>query len=149
MARVFEVWRTNPETFKDEYYGVYEFLDTAWEAIKQNWSDMDGEKFSIVERISDFDVKDKNEEVDTSVTPQEPTDKKFTKADIDAIVKAINTGLELRVNEILNKIRVDIFKYEGDCRLSVDEYPSCEQCTASVFTTIYKILDKYKLESEE
>lgn len=64
MARVFEVWHTNPETFKDERYGVYEFLDTAWQTVKDNWSDMDGEKFSIVERISDFDVKDKDEEVD-------------------------------------------------------------------------------------
>ncbi|MBQ5593274.1 MAG: hypothetical protein IIU76_01680, partial [Bacteroidales bacterium] len=36
---------------------------------------------------------------------QEPTDKNFTKADIDAIVKAINEGWELRVNEILSKIR--------------------------------------------
>ena len=39
---------------------------------------------------------------------QEPTDKNFTKADIDAIVKAINEGWELRVNEILSKIRAEI-----------------------------------------
>lgn len=64
MARVFEVWHTDLNTLKDERYGVYEFLDTAWQAVKDNWSDMDGEKFSIVERISDFDVKDKDEEVD-------------------------------------------------------------------------------------
>lgn len=39
---------------------------------------------------------------------QEPTDKNFTKADIDAIVKAINKGWELRVNEIISKIRAEI-----------------------------------------
>lgn len=64
MTRTFEVWRTNPETFKDERIGVYDFLDTAWEDIKQSWCDMDGEKFSIVERISDFEVVNKDEEVD-------------------------------------------------------------------------------------
>lgn len=64
MARIFEVWHTNPNTLKDERVGVYEFLDTAWGDISQNWSDVDGEKFSIVERISDFDVKNEDEEVD-------------------------------------------------------------------------------------
>ncbi len=28
---------------------------------------------------------------------------------------------------ILDKIRAEIIEYEGDCRLSVDEYPSCKQ----------------------
>lgn len=60
MARVFEVWHTDPNTLKDARYGVYEFLDAAWQVISDNWSDRDGEKFSIVERISDFDVVDKN-----------------------------------------------------------------------------------------
>lgn len=64
MARVFEVWHTDPNTLKNERYGVYEFLDTAWQAIKDNWSDVDGEKFSIIERISDFDIKAADEEVD-------------------------------------------------------------------------------------
>lgn len=49
----------------------------------------------------------------------------------------------------LDKIRADIISYEGDCRLSVDEYPSCKQCTDSVFESIYAILDKYKGESED
>lgn len=53
-----------------------------------------------------------------------------------------------KVNEVLGKIRAEIIKYEGDCRLSVDEYPSCKQCTDNVFETIYGILDKYKGESE-
>ncbi len=64
MSRVFEVWHTNPEISKTECYGTYEFLDTALDAIKQGWSDMDGEKFTIVEKISDFDVKDRDEKVD-------------------------------------------------------------------------------------
>ena len=64
MARIFEVWHTDPETLKDERYGIFDFLDTAWQAVRDNWSDRDGEKFSIVERISDFDVVDKDKEVD-------------------------------------------------------------------------------------
>ena len=50
--------------------------------------------------------------------------------------------------EVLDKIRAEIIKYESDCRLSVDEYPLCEQCTDNVFETIYGILDKYKAKSE-
>jgi hypothetical protein len=55
----------------------------------------------------------------------------------------------LKQEPILDKIRAEIIKYEGDCRLSVDEYPSCKQCTDNVFKTIYGILDKYKAESED
>jgi len=66
-----------------------------------------------------------------SVTPQEPTDKNFTKADIDAIVKAINDGWELRVNEILDKIRAEI---EAEPYISKME--------------VLDIIDKYKAESE-
>ena len=50
---------------------------------------------------------------------------------------------------ILDKIRAEIIKYEGDCRLSVAEYPSCKQCTDNVFGTIYAILDKYKADRSE
>ena len=57
-------------------------------------------------------------------------------------------GYEDGKNEVLDKIRAEIIKYEDDCRLSVDEYPSCKQCTDNVFDTIYAILDKYKAESE-
>lgn len=62
---------------------------------------------------------------------QEPTDKKFTKADIDAIVKAINEGWELRVNEILDKIRAEI---EAEPYVSKME--------------VLDIIDKYKAEKE-
>lgn len=50
--------------------------------------------------------------------------------------------------DVLDKIRAEIIKYEGDCQLSVDEYPSCKECTDNMFETIYGILDKYKAESE-
>jgi len=73
----------------------------------------------------------------SSVTPQEPTDKKFTKADIDAIVKAINEGWELRVNEILGKIRAEI-EFEVDHRTNM-------LCAEDVF----EILDRHKAEQEE
>lgn len=49
----------------------------------------------------------------------------------------------------LDEIRAEIIKYEGDCRLSVDEYPSCKQCTDNVFESIYAIIDKWKTESEK
>ena len=51
--------------------------------------------------------------------------------------------------QVLDKIKADIISYEGDCRLSVDEYPSCKQCTDNVFESIYAIIDKYKSESEK
>ena len=50
---------------------------------------------------------------------------------------------------ILDKIRADIIKYESDCRLSVDEYPSCKQCTDNVFESIYRIIDKCKADQED
>jgi uncharacterized coiled-coil DUF342 family protein len=73
---------------------------------------------------------------------QEPTDKNFTKADIDAIVKAINEGWELRVNEILDKIRAEISTvYE-----SLDGYDP--DSLGAFVSKIDEILDKYKTESE-
>lgn len=56
---------------------------------------------------------------------------------------------KLEENRLLDEIRAEIIKYEGDCRLSVDEYPSCKQCTDNVFESIYAILDKCKAESEK
>lgn len=53
---------------------------------------------------------------------------------------------KMEENRLLDEIRSEIIKYEGDCRLSVDEYPSCKQCTDNVFESIYGILDKYKAE---
>ena len=48
---------------------------------------------------------------------------------------------------VLDKIKAEIIKYECDCRLSDDEYPSCKQCTDSVFGSTYEILDKHKVEA--
>ena len=73
---------------------------------------------------------------------QEPTDKNFTKADIDAIVKAINKGWELRVNEILSKIRAEISTvYE-----SLDGYDP--DSLGAFVSKIDEIFDRYKAESE-
>lgn len=55
---------------------------------------------------------------------------------------------KMEENKLLDEIRADIISYEGDCRLSVDEYPSCKQCTDNVFETIYGFFDKYKSEIE-
>lgn len=52
---------------------------------------------------------------------------------------------KMEEKRLLDEIRAEIIKYEGDCRLSVDEYPSCKQCTDNVFESIYGILDKYKV----
>ena len=78
-----------------------------------------------------------------SVIPQEPTDKNFTKADIDAIVKAINKGWELRVNEILSKIRAQILEEHENA------YAREDDDTAYGLSMALDILDKYKAESEE
>ena len=51
-----------------------------------------------------------------------------------------------KMQRSLDEIRAEIIKYEADCRLSVDEYPSCKQCTDNVFGTIYGFFDKYKTE---
>ncbi len=66
----------------------------------------------------------------------------------EAIEKAYHMGVSEQ-EHILDKIKAEIIKYEGDCRLSVDEYPSCKQCTDNVFESIYGIIDKYKGESEK
>jgi len=62
------------------------------------------------------------------------------------ILEKLNTESE---DTTLEKIRADIIKYESNCRLSVDEYPLCKECNDNVFKTIYRILDKYKAESED
>lgn len=65
MARMFEVLYRDPETLKDVKLGAYESLDVAFDVVKCNWSDTDGERFSIVERTSDFNIVSKDEEVDS------------------------------------------------------------------------------------
>ena len=60
-----------------------------------------------------------------------------------------NARLKDDMAAMLDKIRADIIEYESDCRLSVDEYPSCKQCTDNVFETIYRIIDKCKADQED
>jgi hypothetical protein len=86
---------------------------------------------------------------------QEPTDKNFTKADIDAIVKAINKGWELRVNEILSKIRAEIETKYGQCDIceyfedyDYEENDISEYRPIGNIADILQIIDKYKTESE-
>lgn len=78
-----------------------------------------------------------------SMTPQEPTDKNFTKADIDAIAKAINKGWELRVNEIVSKIRAEILEEHENA------YAREDDDTAYGLSMALDILDKYKAETAD
>ena len=67
---------------------------------------------------------------------QEPTDKNFTKADVDAIVKAINAHWEL----IIDEIRAEIANYQKEAVYSDDVVMTKRMVLA--------IIDKYKAESE-
>lgn len=60
------------------------------------------------------------------------------------ILKAYSDG----ANGVLEEIRAEIEMYEADCRLQggTDE---CEKCNSNVFGSIYRIIDKYKAESED
>ena len=78
------------------------------------------------------DVREAEEE-------QEPKTRNFTKADIDAIDKAINEGWELRVNEILSKIRAEIEQITDTMGVSYNQYVSK--------IDVLQILDKYKAEN--
>ena len=102
------------------------------------------EKWDWQELYLPIHFKENIVDVLPSVTPQEPTDKNFTKADIDAIVKAINEGWELRVNEILSKIRAEIKKLQKMC----DKNDLNLMAQYSAFGMVLDILDRYKPESE-
>lgn len=55
--------------------------------------------------------------------------------------------VEDSINDVLEKVKVEIKMYEADCRLQggTDE---CEECNSNVFGSVYRIIDKYKAESE-
>jgi len=63
----------------------------------------------------------------------------------DALDMAIKA---LEKESALDKIRAEIEMYEADCKLQggTDE---CEECNSNVFGSIYRIIDKYKAESED
>jgi hypothetical protein len=76
----------------------------------------------------------------------------FLRKEFELKIDELQRQLEeqaVKAESILDKIRAEIINYEGDCRLSVDEYPSCKQCTDNVFESIYAIIDKCKEESEK
>ena len=71
----------------------------------------------------------------------ESTGKNFTQADIDAIVKAINEGWELRVNEILGKIRAEI---------RANSFYVMPQYGRTIREAdVLHIIDKYKADKEQ
>lgn len=57
-------------------------------------------------------------------------------------------NLRMKQESVLDKIRAEIGMYEADCRLQggTDE---CEKCNSNIFGSIYRIIDKYRAESEE
>ena len=77
---------------------------------------------------------------------EEYTEKKMSIIDF---VNAFSDEGVTTADDVLDKIRAEIIKYEGNCRLAVDEYPSCKQCTDNVFKSIYGFFDKYRGESED
>jgi hypothetical protein len=133
-------------------------IDSAIEALEQEpttknlAADIEDavERLNAIKQLIGYDkdseiVKATQKSLDMAIKAleQEPTDKKFTKADIDAIVKAINEGWELRVNEILDKIRAEI-------RALSNANPSYWHSGDMVERDeVLEILDKYKAEQEE
>ena len=47
----------------------------------------------------------------------------------------------------LDKVRAEIGMYEADCRLQGGTN-ECEKCNSNIFGSIYRIIDKYKSDSE-
>ena len=73
---------------------------------------------------------------------QEPTDKNFTKADIDAIVKAINAHWEL----IIDEIRAEIEQLStSTCTETRKIYIDADDFKENVLA----IFDKYKADKEQ
>lgn len=90
-----------------------------------------------------------------SATPQEPTDKIFTKAELDSIVKAINEGWELRVNEVLDKLRAEISEYGSiwvQYQITGRSDKDIQQLVRDVLKQakeqVLDVIDKYKAENE-
>jgi len=79
---------------------------------------------------------------------QEPTDKNFTKADIDAIVKAINVHWELIIDEIKAEIK-DYFSITCDGNCDNCNRVVKNPCGESVDGAwVLHIFDKHRAESE-
>ena len=89
---------------------------------------------------TDFDCNNSN--CDECSLCYEQGNMEEQKEALDMAIKA------LELEPILDKIRAEIAMYEADCRLQggTDE---CEKCNSNVFGSIYRIIDKYKAESED
>ena len=83
---------------------------------------------------------------------QEPTDKNFTKADIDAIVKAINAHWELIIDEIRVEIEgLDYITFDGitkrRCLEIIDKYKAEREALADIYKPTLKadlcIMDEF------
>lgn len=53
------------------------------------------------------------------------------------------------LTEVLDKIKADIEQYQADCDLSCSDDGNCKTCNNITFGSIYRIIDKYRKESEE
>ena len=96
------------------------------------------------DNISGYSVEDILSARDSAIKAleQEPTDKNFTKADIDAIVKAINAHWELIIDEIRAEIEQEIIprnSYQYDLEVIWQNMG---------LRMALKVIDKYKAESE-
>jgi hypothetical protein len=65
----------------------------------------------------------------------------------DMAIKALE---QQPCEDVLEKIKTEISRYELDCRFAdYSQTDECTICNKNVFGSIYKIIDKYKVESEE
>ena len=53
------------------------------------------------------------------------------------------------MSDVLDKIKADVEQYQADCDLSCSDNANCRTCDRITFGTIYRIIDKYRKESEE
>ena len=53
------------------------------------------------------------------------------------------------LTDVLDKIKADVEQYQADCNLSCSADANCRTCDNITFGSIYRIIDKYRKESEE
>ena len=68
--------------------------------------------------------------------------------DVVALREAIKALEQEPKMNVLDKISTEIEQYEADC-IFADTSKECKECDRVMFGTIYRIIDKYKKESEE
>ena len=93
-------------------------------------------------------VIDISEEAKQAFDCAESNDLKGCYYDHGGIIgNAIKYGKPL--NSVLDEIRAEIEEYESDCNYHLSEEDNCRTCNKITFGSIYRIIDKYKAESEE